>query len=85
MNNPLLGNDIPHRDNKLRVKNLHYDPVSKLYVIQATALGSRRHVACFHDFQKAKDFADKMHTFDLGNPSEVERFLEWARWYKSSI
>lgn len=79
MNKPFLGNDIPHRDNKCRVKHLHFDRSTNLYVIQATVLGVRKHIACFHDFQEAKEFADKMHTFDLSDPEQVEDFLEMAR------
>ena len=79
---PFLGSDIPNCNNKLGVKNLRFDQRSKLYIVQKTILGVRKHIACFHDYNEAKRFVDQMHTFDMNDADDVAEFWAWARNYK---
>ena len=79
---PFLGKDQPNKNNKLGIRNLRVDPRSGLYICQATVLGVRKHIACFHDLETAKSFVDTMHTFDLNDADEVDQFWKWARSYR---
>ena len=79
---PFLGKDQPNKNNKLGIRNLRVDPRSGLYICQATVLGVRKHIACFHDLETAKSFVDTMHTFDLNDPDDVDKFWTFARSFR---
>ena len=79
---PFLGRDMPNKNNKLGIRNLRYVPSTDKYVVQNTIMGVRKHIACFSDFETAKQFVKTMHTYDMNDPNEVDKFWEWARQFK---
>ena len=80
---PLLGETRPNRNNNSGgIRNVHYDKSTNLFVIQTRKIdGKKRHVACFRDFESAKEVAEKMHEYDLNNEEQLKLFIEWAKNY----
>lgn len=77
--------NVANCNNKLKTKNVYFCKQTNRYHVQKMINGKHRHIRAFKNYNDAKVVAEKMNSYDLEDPEQLNLFIAWASNYVEAI